>query len=223
MHSDVFWKLSEFVRTGRAHFIFGNHDMVKRKYGFIKSGSSSNFDERKRGYIRLLENVTAKEGLILRYKATEDRIFLIHGHQADFLNDKLWRVGRFFSRYLWKPLEMIGVKVPISPAQNFKKEMSVEKRLIEWTVKENHMLIAGHTHRPVLPETNGSLYFNDGSCVHPRCITGIEITEGNIALVKWSVRAKDDGSLFAGREVLAGPKRLKDYFNNLVYEGTTIM
>jgi hypothetical protein len=62
----------------------------------------------------------------------------------------------------------------------------------------NFIIIAGHTHRPVfanlslterrLLETGiGSrgvrrkakadpVYFNTGSCVHPRCITGIEIT-----------------------------------------------
>ena len=56
-------------------------------------------------------------------------------------------------------------------------------------------------------------YFNDGSCVHPRCITGIEIADGNIMLIKWSVKANSDGALYVYREVLAGPNKLTDYFN----------
>ena len=32
--------------------------------------------------------------------------------------------------------------------------------------------------------------FNDGSCVHPRSITGIEIQNGSIALVKWWMNTK---------------------------------
>ena len=30
-HSDVFWLLSKFFNEGRLNFIFGNHDIVKRK------------------------------------------------------------------------------------------------------------------------------------------------------------------------------------------------
>jgi len=74
------------------------------------------------------------------------------------------------------------------------------------------MLIAGHTHRPMLPEVGEPLYFNIGSCVHPRCITAIEIEQGNITLVKWYVNSKEDGTLCIDRKVLAGPRKLKDYF-----------
>jgi hypothetical protein len=31
--------------------------------------------------------------------------------------------------------------------------------------------------------------------------------------VKWNVKTKEDGTLFIGREVLAGPRKLADYFN----------
>lgn len=74
------------------------------------------------------------------------------------------------------------------------------------------MVIAGHTHRPVLPTPGESLYVNDGSCVHPRCITAIEIDGGMITLVKWCTLTRADRSLYVGREVLAGPFRLRDYF-----------
>ena len=74
------------------------------------------------------------------------------------------------------------------------------------------MLIAGHTHRPVFPDNEAPPYFNDGSCVHPRCITGIEIQNGEVILIKWLCKPKDDATLitplFIMREELAGPKKL---------------
>ena len=33
-------------------------------------------------------------------------------------------------------------------------------------------------------------YYNTGSCVHPRCITGLEITPGAFTLVKWGYAAQ---------------------------------
>ncbi len=56
------------------------------------------------------------------------------------------------------------------------------------------------------------MYFNDGSCVHPRCITAIEIKDGTIALVKWSYKTRDDGAVYIGRSKLAGPVRISDYY-----------
>ena len=122
-------------------------------------------------------------------------------------------ISRFLVRYLWRPLNVIGVNDPTRTAKNYHKKEAVEKKLIEWVIKEKHMLIAGHTHRPMFPEVGEPPYFNDGSCVHPSCITGMEIEDGNIKLVKWYVKTKEDGTLFIDREVLAGPRKLKDYFS----------
>ena len=117
-------------------------------------------------------------------------------------------------RYVWGPLENIGANDPTSPAKNYDKKEKVSKSLIKWSEHENKMLIAGHTHKPVFPEVGEPLYFNDGSCVHPRCITALEIANGEIVLVKWCVLTKADSTLFVGREVLAGPTSLKDYFQS---------
>jgi ribosomal protein S28E/S33 len=76
------------------------------------------------------------------------------------------------------------------------------------------MIITGHTHRPVFPKPGEILYFNDGSCVHPRCITGIEITNGSLSLIKWAIMTRHDRTLFVGREVLDGPIRIDDYIIN---------
>lgn len=212
VHSDVFWLLSKFYNEGRLYFIIGNHDMVKKDKRFVKNNLYKFYDEPKRKYIPLFENIKLHEGLVLRHRYTGDRIFLIHGHQVDCLNDRLWKLARFLVRYFWRPLTTMGVNDPTRTAKNYKKKEAAEKRLTDWVIREKHMLIAGHTHRPMFPEIGELLYFNDGSCVHPRCITGIEIADGYIMLVKWNVKTKGDGTLFIGREVLAGPRKLKDYF-----------
>ena len=68
------------------------------------------------------------------------------------------------------------------------------------------MIIAGHTHRPRFPEPTELPYFNDGSCVHPRSITGIEIENMCISLIKWHTISKKDGTLQIIKTILEGPQ-----------------
>lgn len=212
-HSNIFWLQSKFFKDGRLHIIYGNHDIVKSNNKFVKANLYEYFNEVEKKNIPLFKNIKIHEGLVLRHRDTSDKIFLVHGHQVDFLNYELWRLARFLVRYFWRPLEIYGVNDPTSTAKNYYKKVAVGKVLTEWVKKERHMLIAGHNHRPMFPEVGEPPYFNDGCCVHPRCITAIEIIDGSIILVKWNVKTKNDGTLFIGREVLAGPRKLKDYFN----------
>lgn len=213
VHSDAFKLLNKFQKENRLYCIYGNHDMVKRNSKFISRNYSRYFDETHRNQVSFFEKVKFHEALILKHADSGDEIFLVHGHQADFLNDTLWKLSRFLVRHLWKKLELFGVNDPTSTAKNYVKKVSIEKIFTEWVTRENQMLIAGHTHRPVFPEVGEPPYFNDGSCVHPSCITAIEISQGNIILVKWKVKTNDDGTLFIGRELLAEPRKLKDYFS----------
>jgi hypothetical protein len=106
---------------------------------------------------------------------------------------------------------LFGAKDFTRPAKNYRKRYRIEQKLGAWVRASGHMLVAGHTHRPQFPDPGELSYFNDGCCVHPRCITGIEIQEGQIALIKWWVKAGDDGILAITREVLAGPQPLALY------------
>lgn len=211
-HSDVFWLLRKFYIKKRLYFIYGNHDMVKKSDRFVKNNLYQYYHERKKEYVPLFENIKIHEGLVLNYMPTEDKILLLHGHQVDCFNSTFWRLSRFLARYLWRPLNALGVKDPTRAAKNYAKKEGTAKRLTQWVKKEKHMLVAGHNHRPAFPEAGKPPYFNDGSCVHPRCITAIEISEGTIALVKWSVKTRSDGILFIGRDILAGPRKLREYF-----------
>jgi hypothetical protein len=116
---------------------------------------------------------------------------------------------------LWKPLNVIGIADPTSPAKNHKELIRVERRTKKWIAENNNLItIVGHTHRPRFPEPGDIAYFNDGSCVHPRSITGIEIEYGKISLIKWQIATKDDGTLQIVRSLLEGPQNLVDYITD---------
>lgn len=210
-HSDCFWLMSQFYRMGRFHMIFGNHDIIKRDPKYSRTKCKSFFCDSTNSVLPLFPDINISEGLILDYKNAPYEIFLTHGHQADILNDTFWRLSRFLVRYFWRPLELIGIRNPTSASQNNDWKTKVERKLSDWSVKNNKMLLTGHTHRPVLPQPGEPLYFNDGSCVHPRCITGIEIANGSISLIKWATMIRPDSSLYVGREILEGPVKIQDY------------
>lgn len=215
IHKDAFWLMSKFHEDGRLYLLYGNHDMEKKYYKYMKNNLKRYYTQREEEPPFNFNNIKAHEGLVLKHRDTGDKIFLIHGHQVDTLNGEFWMVAKFLVRYLWKPLETFGVNDPTSAAKNYEKKISIAKELSRWVMLNRQMLIAGHNHKPMFPEVGQTPYFNDGSCIHPRCITAIEISQGNICLVKWSVKARVDGVLYIDRDVLAGPRRLQDYFNYL--------
>lgn len=211
-HSDAFWLMSRFYREGRFHMLYGNHDIIKKDPKYSQTKCHSFYCDSVNSHVSLFPGIEITEGLILKNKHSDYQILLAHGHQGDLLNDGLWKVARFLVRYLWRPLELLGIRDPTSAAKNNRMKNNIEKNLKDWSKQKNQMLIAGHTHRPVFPKVGETLYFNDGSCVHPRCITAIEIKYGSISLIKWATMTKPDRTLFVGREVLEPPVRLRDYF-----------
>ena len=210
-HSDVFWLMSKFYGENRMHMVAGNHDIVKLKKKFSKKCLSEFYCENENCYMPLFPNIKIEEGIILEHSESQQRVFLTHGHQGDLFNDTLWPVNRFLVRYIWGPLQLIGIKAPTGPSKNYKKRDKTEKELINFANKKEEILICGHTHRPVFTNEGEGYYFNDGSCVHPRSITSIEIAGGNITLVKWSVKTKEDRTLYVAREILDGPAQIKNY------------
>ena len=160
----------------------------------------------------LFPEIKFTEGLVLEHEKTGQEIFMLHGHQADWLNYHGWKFNRFLVRALWRPLQVFGIGDPTSPARNYKELIKVERRTKKWIVdNDNIFTITGHTHRPRFPEPGDIAYFNDGSCVHPRSITGLEIENGEISLVKWNISTTEDGTLKVVRLLLEGPQKLIDY------------
>lgn len=202
IHNNVFWLLSLFYKQNRLYLLYGNHDMEKRKPGYSDSICSEYFCTQSQCMQPLFPGLTFYEGLILENCGSCQKLFLTHGHQADFLNSALWKQARFLVRYLWRPLEHIGILDPTSAAKNYTCKEKVEKRLAHFASKEGICLVCGHTHRSMLNQES-PYYINTGSCVHPRCITCIEVEGFQLTLVKWTLDTKRDRNLYVSREVLS--------------------
>lgn len=215
-HSNAFWMLSQFYRDGRMYMLYGNHDRKKENTRFTACHCDAYYSESSGCKCELFPGLKVREGLVLKNRDGSCPILLVHGHQGDLLNDTLWKLARFLVRYLWRSMELLGFHDPTSAARNYHKKEKVEKKLAAWADKEGILLIAGHTHRPSFPKPGESMYFNDGSCVHPRCITALEIENGYITLVKWAEMTRKDRSLYVGREVLEGPVKIEEYYEHRI-------
>ncbi|MCM1499214.1 MAG: metallophosphoesterase family protein [Clostridium sp.] len=208
IHSDVFWLLSLFYKENRLYMLYGNHDIVKKKKHYSARKCNTYFCTETQGPQPLFPDLTFHEGIILRSASQpEHAVYLTHGHQASLLNSTFWPLSRFFVRFLWRPLENFGILDPTSAAKDYDVKDKTEKRLNQWAADTGRILITGHTHRPVLHEQDIH-YVNTGSCVHPRCITCIEIKNCSLTLVKWSMSARADSTLYVARDVLSGPVQL---------------
>lgn len=211
-HSNIFWLLSRFYCQGRFIMLYGNHDRKKEQSRFLKRFYEQYYDDSRDCMQELFPGLVAREGIVFELTDTGNQIFLVHGHQGDLMNDTLWPLTRFLVRHVWRRLELGGMQDPTSAAKNYKRKKATERRLSAWANEAGVLLVAGHTHRPVLPKPGESMYLNDGSCVHPRCITALEIEQGYITLVKWCTKVGRNNGLYVGREVLEGPFRLENYF-----------
>lgn len=211
-HKNIYKLLRDFHLQGRLHMIWGNHDMVYKDQDYVDKHLSSYFEPIDEVDKALFEGIVYNEAIILKHRETLQELFLTHGHQADWWNYTFWRWSRFLVRVLWTPLQIWGIADPTSPAKNFVELRKVERRIKRWIIRNNLLItIVGHTHRPRFPEPGEIPFFNDGSCVHPRSITGLEIENGKISLIKWQISTTEDGILRVVRVLLEGPQKLVDY------------
>lgn len=217
-HSNIFKLMAKFHNEGRLYLIYGNHDIERKNNKIVEETLYRYYSLGKNRHVELFNGIKAHEGLVLRHNDTNQKIFLIHGHQFDLVNDKFWLAGRFMSRHFWHYLQLFGIKDPTSPAKNIRRRINIEKKIEKWAKNNKQIIIAGHTHRPAFPGPKEPQHFNTGSCVNPRCITGIEIQNGDILLIKWSISTKDDGVLYVEREVLEGPRKLFPRPSDILHE-----
>lgn len=185
VHERAFCMLKRFRKEGRFYAIYGNHDMAKKDEGLPPA-------------------------IILADSRRQKDLYLTHGHQPEFLNSVLWKFARFLVRYLWRPLEKLGIPDPTSAARNNTRKKRTEECLVHWARSHDCIVISGHTHHPMIG-TPQSPYCNTGSCVHPSGITCIEVKNRCITLVKWSVGVRNDMSLYVKREVLGETVCVEDY------------
>lgn len=212
-HPAAFECINRFYCNSRFYMLYGNHDIVKRKDNYIKKHYSKHYINCTHCFKELFPSLTAYEALLLVNEEDNTEIFLVHGHQGDLINDTLWMLGRFLVRYVWHPLELVGFTAPVGSTRKHKSKSKIEKRLSDFAVKKNIILIAGHTHRPYFSNTDEGKYFNSGSCIEHNQITGIEICKGGISLIEWTVGSDKSGYLFIKRSYIHEPANVNDYFN----------
>ena len=155
------------------------------------------------------------EGILLKTTINEKplSIFLTHGHQGDKMSDNnalsTWMVA-----HIWRPLQRYLQINVNTPAKDFTLRDKHNIMMHDWSSRhENLLLITGHTHKPVFAsglysdhpnntvndtkiavaaEKTNKLkpsYFNSGCCCYnDGDITGIEICDGKIALIKWHLQ-----------------------------------
>jgi len=207
-HTSIYDRLREFHDPDPDHTryikIWGNHDLL-----WQGQKSRPLLDD-------LFPGIGIYECAILNGPS---RFLLLHGHQFDpTCHGAGGHVSKFFVRHFWGRLQRCGFKDPTRAANNPGKSNKLDDSIYQWAKTNHygiHTVIAGHTHRPVYENlslterrlqdlgvgTRGirkkrpadPAYFNTGSCVHPRCITGIEITFKNqkptLQLIKWAHEA----------------------------------
>jgi len=211
-HQNVFDLMRLFFNENRLYRLFGNHDMAYRNKRFVAKNLFTYFDKALGKEEPLFPEISIDEGLLFVHEDTGQEVFMVHGHQADWMNYHGWKFNRLMVQILWRPLQIFGIGDPTSPAKNYKELIKVERRTKQWiSDNKNIFTIIGHTHRPRFPEPGEIPFFNDGSCVHPRSITGLEIEHGAISLVKWQISTTDDGTLKVIRVLLEGPQKIIDY------------
>ncbi len=210
-HSDVFKNLKKYHQDKRLIILYGNHNIYLRHKFYVCKNYFHFYDEYKQEVVDLLKGLSPKEALVLKHKKSGQEILVVHGHQGDFINDQLWIVSNLLLRFFWKYMHVVGFHNPSSPARNLYKRHKIEKNYNKWIKRHEKMLICGHTHRPKFPKPGELPYFNSGCCINTRGITGVEISDDNILLVDWRIRADKNGSLLIERNIIRGPEPISKY------------
>lgn len=210
-HEGVYRQLQQFHKKKRLYYIFGNHDIEYRNPDLVHYKLNRLFNDDTQEPEVLFDDFKAHEGILFKHKESGVSFLTIHGHQADDLFHRFIWLNRVLLRTLWRPLQLMGFQDPTSVARNIYKREQVEKNLAKWAEENQQPIICGHTHDPRLPSKNEAPYFNDGSCVHPRWITCLEIENGQITLIRWRIQPDNKGRLVIKRKELRGPKPLENY------------
>ncbi|MDZ4994263.1 hypothetical protein GNF80_15005 [Clostridium perfringens] len=211
MNHDVYEVLDDFKEKNKLYMIYGNHDRDKSKIKFLRKSKKRN--RRNHSACDFYSTLPIYESLVLVHEESKKDFFILHGHQVDFLNNELAFLSKFLVRYVWAILEaFMGFKDPISPAKSDNKRDKFDEKIINWAEENNTRVVLGHTHKTLFPRSKrDSTYFNIGCCVLPRTVTAIEVERGEIALVKWTIKVDQKGSLFIGRDIIGGPTKIENY------------
>lgn len=217
---DKFREINKYIKT------FGNHDLTWKNKLDVTLWFKNIF--------RLPLNVW--EGVLLRTEINGKLMsfFMTHGHQGDKMSDNN-SLSTWIVSHIWRPLQRYLQINVNTPAKDFRLRDKHNLMMYEWSSHHNDLvLITGHTHKPVFasgkyatgePETNAQnlafikgtkdlkpSYFNSGCCCYNNGeITGIEIQNDSIRLIKWYWEKSSEQSV----RVVLEQMKLSDLQNQL--------
>jgi UDP-2,3-diacylglucosamine pyrophosphatase LpxH len=198
----VFDWLRLFKLQNRLHLIVGNHEVQGQAGQSIQKG-----------------DFLAQEGLVLRHTQTGQRLLVAHGHQVDIWCNQLNSISQWLVHFTQRTLDFLQEKrgyTFTAPTQAEGiimqrlrlwyqgQQENLTQQLIAWARDKQQLIISGHTHWPIFPVDYRAPYFNAGCCINPGYITGIEIQNGMISLIKWFI----DGTQRYQWSLLAAPQPL---------------
>jgi UDP-2,3-diacylglucosamine pyrophosphatase LpxH len=199
-HGRTYDLLHEFDRRNRLHMLLGNHDIQRPLQARVDK-----------------DGIVAEEGLVLRHAKTGQHVFAVHGHQADLRSDRLSAWAKFLVRHIWRRTLILGLATVTLWRDDFSAQrrldrfiasriqagkLQIERRIARWARNRRQIVVCGHTHRPASAQRGMSPYFNTGNCITPGQITGIEIQDGQISSIRWSLNGT------AKKEYVSGPQPL---------------
>ncbi|CAN5332917.1 metallophosphoesterase family protein [soil metagenome] len=186
---------SKFHSLKRYYKTFGNHDLTWKNAIDVERWFNEIFQM----------PLPVYEGMLLKTMINGKflNIFLTHGHQGDKMSDNN-RLSTWLVSHVWRPFQRYLQLNVNTPAKDFSLRDKHNRMMYEWSSHKNDLLlITGHTHKPVFAsgiyseeaaskisitgeEKIKLSYFNSGCCCYSDGdITGIEIENGMIRLIKW--------------------------------------
>jgi UDP-2,3-diacylglucosamine pyrophosphatase LpxH len=198
MYEQVFEIIHQFERRGRLHFILGNHEISGRRNETVEK-----------------DGIRTHEALVLEHRNTKQKLFIFHGHQADYMNDRFILISRLIVRYIWRRLKTSRLSTFLSGLATSSGSRRIRKRIMDWVQREGPIVICGHTHEASAPTEDSVPYFNLGTCHQPGYLSGIEISDGQILPIKWladSVLPKAAEPCYQ-RVPISQPRKLRSFIS----------
>lgn len=141
-----------FMRGPGLRRFYGNHDLDWRDEAHVRTYLEPSFP-----------GIQVKEALRLRVLDGQNplgEIFLVHGHQGTDLSDRGSWLSRLALRRVWRKVQASQGFLSTTPAESHELRHKHDQAMFRWAREhaigsppdQRSMVIAGHTHHPVLPD-----------------------------------------------------------------------
>jgi predicted phosphodiesterase len=147
-YADSLRREAEFHKRQRYVKISGNHDDFWERSSTVEQLLGPLFGP----------DLIVRKNLRLLFRRGQQQVgelFLVHGHQGDYLSDQAGKVARLFVRYVWRPIQRITKIGLNTPAKDTELSGEHNIAMYRWAKQQKKLaLIAGHTHEPVFESQN---------------------------------------------------------------------